>query len=54
MRASRVTGNFNSPALIRDPESEPMNIGEVSSTGPTDNWPAVPFIITLEFRAEVL
>jgi len=36
MRASRVAGNFDSPALIRDPELELINIGEVSSTGPTD------------------
>ena len=36
MRANRVAGNFDSPALIRDPEPKPMNIGEVSSTGPTD------------------
>jgi len=29
-----VAGNFGSPALIGDPE--PVNIGEVSGTGPTD------------------
>jgi hypothetical protein len=34
MRISRITGNFNSPAFIKDPKL--INIGKGGSTGPMD------------------
>jgi len=45
MRASRVAGNFSSPALAGDPE--PVNIGEGGGIGPTDGWPVGPNRVAL-------
>jgi len=45
MRASRVAGNFSSPALARDPEL--VNIGEGCGTGPMDGWPVGPNTVAL-------
>jgi hypothetical protein len=45
MRASRVAGDFSSPALAGDPEL--VNIGEGGGTRPTDGWPVGPNTVAL-------